>query len=565
MELRYVDPRSLKPNPENTRNIKPDPAYDAQLAANIREIGLIQPPTVREIDGELVVKTGDRRREACITLGFETIPVLIVDGEQKLDKMISLSENLIRYGVGTVDLWRAIEGMVGDGWTEDAIAVALNLPPRTVKRLRLCGNIHPAILDQMTKGDEPNERELRSIASSPRELQAEAWKKHKPKKGERVSWYEFARALDRRRMYARDAEFDDEIAQAHGIVWEEDLFEQGDGDTRYTTQVDEYLGAQHEWMSNHLPKKGVILTVGTDGQVKLPPKAVRNFGNPAKGDIIGKYVDERTGKITTIAYRMPAAKDAPKKGTTKSGKAPETEVEALAPPAKTRAPVTQNGMKMIGDFRTDALHQAFAEDEIDDLTLIGLMVLAICGRNVEVRSPLPSAGYHQHSSGRRDRIAASITPEGVLTGDPATLRLTAREALRFCLGLRETNYGGNSGLVARIAGVATGADRHLPAMATEDFLSCLSKAELESLASANGILPRTTGKATRAALVERFKTEHFVYPGAKFALDAAESTVLAERARDAETYDPGEDEPGADAGQADEGETNGAEDESEAA
>jgi ParB family chromosome partitioning protein len=174
MELRYVDPRSLKPNPENTRNIKPDPAYDAQLAANIREIGLIQPPTVREIDGELVVKTGDRRREACITLGFETIPVLIVDGEQKLDKMISLSENLIRYGVGTVDLWRAIEGMVGDGWTEDAIAVALNLPSRTVKRLRLCGNIHPAILDQMAKGDEPNERDLRSIASSPRELQASA-------------------------------------------------------------------------------------------------------------------------------------------------------------------------------------------------------------------------------------------------------------------------------------------------------------------------------------------------------------------------------------------------------
>jgi ParB family chromosome partitioning protein len=546
MELRYVDPRSLIPNPENTRNIKPDPAYDAQLAANIREIGLIQPPVVREINGKLVVKAGDRRRVACITVGHETIPVLVVDNERKLDKMVSLSENLIRHGVGTVDLWRAIEGMLGDGWTEDGVAVALSLPVKTVKRLRLCGNIHPAILDQMGKGDEPNEQQLRIIASTPREDQAEAWKKHKPKKGERVTWWEFSRALDRRRMYARDADFDAALGQAYGIVWEEDLFEQADGDTRYTTQVEEYLGAQHEWMSNHLPKKGVILTVGSDGQVKLPPKAERHYGEPRKGDIVGTYVDERTGKIAKVAYRMPAAKDASKKGKSKTGNAPEIEAADDAPPAKMRAPVTKDGMKMIGDFRTDALHKALADDEIDDLTMIGLLILAICGKNVEVRSPLPNAGYHQSSGGRRDSIAASIVPEGLLTGDPATLRQTAREALRFCLGLRESNYGGNSGIVARIAGIATGADRHLPAMATEEFLSCLSKPEIEAIASANGVLPKPTGKATRAALIERFKDEHFVYPGAKFALGAAETATLAERAKDAEDEEPleGDLEPG---------------------
>jgi ParB family chromosome partitioning protein len=546
MELRYVDPRSLIPNPENTRNIRPDPAYDAQLAANIREIGLIQPPIVREINGKLVVKAGDRRRVACITVGHETIPVLVVDNERKLDKMVSLSENLIRHGVGTVDLWRAIEGMLGDGWTEDGVAVALSLPVKTVKRLRLCGNIHPAILDQMGKGDEPNEQQLRIIASTPREDQAEAWKKHKPKKGERVTWWEFSRALDRRRMYARDADFDAALGQAYGIVWEEDLFEQADGDTRYTTQVEEYLGAQHEWMSNHLPKKGVILTVGSDGQVKLPPKAERHYGEPRKGDIVGTYVDERTGKIAKVAYRMPAAKDASKKGKSKTGNAPEIEAADDAPPAKMRASVTKDGMKMIGDFRTDALHKALADDEIDDLTMIGLLILAICGKNVEVRSPLPNAGYYQSSGGRRDSIAASIVPEGLLTGDPATLRQTAREALRFCLGLRESNYGGNSGIVARIAGIATGADRHLPAMATEEFLSCLSKPEIEAIASANGVLPKPTGKATRAALIERFKDEHFVYPGAKFALGAAETATLAERAKDAEDDEPleGDLEPG---------------------
>jgi hypothetical protein len=40
-----------------------------------------------------------------------------------------------------------------------------------------------------------------------RDDQTQAWKKYRPKKGERVSWWDFARALDKRRMWARDAKF----------------------------------------------------------------------------------------------------------------------------------------------------------------------------------------------------------------------------------------------------------------------------------------------------------------------------------------------------------------------
>jgi ParB family chromosome partitioning protein len=52
--------------------------------------------------------------------------------------------------------------------------------------------------------------------------------------------------LDKRRMWARDAKFGDNHVKAYGILWLEDLFEQGDQDNRYTTQVDAFLGAQHE-------------------------------------------------------------------------------------------------------------------------------------------------------------------------------------------------------------------------------------------------------------------------------------------------------------------------------
>ena len=65
-------------------------------------------------------------------------------------------------------------------------------------------------------------------------------------------------------------------------------------------------------------------------------------------------------------------------------------------------------------------------------------------------------------------------------------------------------------------------------MATEEFLSCLSKAEIEAIASANGILPKPTGKATRAAVVAHFKHGDYVYPGATFGLTADEVAAHAE-------------------------------------
>ena len=45
-------------------------------------------------------------------------------------------------------------------------------------------------------------------------------------------------------------------------------------------------------------------------------------------------------------------------------------------PKVTRPPLTQKGDAMVGDLRTDALHEAFAQAEIPDQTLIGLLVLS---------------------------------------------------------------------------------------------------------------------------------------------------------------------------------------------
>jgi ParB/RepB/Spo0J family partition protein len=546
MDLRQVDPKTLVPNPANPRRVKPDEAYEAQLAANIREIGLIQPPIAREIDGRLVIKAGDRRTRACIAAGLATIPVLVLDGDDaNHDSMRAFSENIVRAGLGTVDMWRAIEALCGDGWTEDGIATALALPPRVIKRLKLCGSIHPAILDQMAKGDEPNERDLRTIASASREDQAEAWKKHKPKKTERVMWWDLARALTKTRFFARDASFDAKIATANGIIWEEDLFGQDGVDNRYTTQAEAYLNAQHEYLSKKLPKGQVILPVNEHGEPKLPAKAVKVYGEkPGKGETAGRFINERTGKIETVIYRLPEPKPVGKskakgKAATAAGAGAggvtdeardtgdtgEIETEAEFVQASSRPPVTKEGLKMIGDFQTDALHEALDKVEIEDQTLIALLVVAFAGDNVQVRTGEkiePGQIYR-----RRSAIAYPLISGGLLTYDPETIRTGARAMLKHALCLRD-GFGMQSGPVARIAGATVDARQFLPNMATQEFLSCLSKPEIERIGSASGVLPRQTGKATRAAVIDRFKTERFIYPGAAFALTADEATKLAE-------------------------------------
>ena len=61
MELRRVDPRTLKKNLGNPRKIQPGEMSDAALKATIKVVGVIQPPTVSEQDGALTIVYGSRR------------------------------------------------------------------------------------------------------------------------------------------------------------------------------------------------------------------------------------------------------------------------------------------------------------------------------------------------------------------------------------------------------------------------------------------------------------------------------------------------------------------------
>ena len=544
MQIVKVDPRALVENPDRMRRTQSSPQADALLLATIRAVGIIQPPIVspqRDGGNGWVIDAGHRRVAQAIAAGLEEIEVLVDeatnDDPASRGAMRSMVENIAREALNPVDQWRAIERLVMLRWTEEAIAAALALPIRQIRKLRLLAGVLPAMLDQMAKGDMPEERQLRVIAAAPVEEQAEVWKKHKPKKGDTTSWWSVAQALEKRRMFARDAKFDEDLARAYGIAWSEDLFAPAGEDSRYTTDVEAFLGAQHEWMSNHLPKRGLIVEATNWGEPKLPAKAQRVYGKPGKGDCTAMYLDQK-GAVQTAVYRMPEVKKPAAKGRGDTGSGSDTDetddVEVGALP-KSRPDVTRKGIEMIGDLRTDALHEALAHAPIEDDTLTALLVLAFAGQNVSVAS---GADGHAYGFGRMARHAVRlIGPDGRLAYDRATLQQVARAVLVDVLSTREDRT--QSGMVARVAGVAIGADAHLPNMGTEDFLACLSRQALEAACADTSVQPKPRVKDTRAALVEHFKEGRFVHPAALFRPDPAK---LVEYLRTNDVPD-GEDEP----------------------
>ncbi|MGH7121956.1 MAG: ParB N-terminal domain-containing protein, partial [Acetobacteraceae bacterium] len=304
------------------------------------------------------------------------------------------------------------------------------------------------------------------------------------------------------------AKFDDKLAAEYGVTWHDDLFAPADEDGRYTTDVDGFFGAQQAWLEANLPARGTLLPHDEYGRPILPKSAERVWGKPAKSDHTGCYVDPSSGEVKEIVYRPPPEKKAAKGKTTTEPAAPETSTR------KPRPDLTQKGAAMIGDFRADALHHALAESDISDTTLIALLVVALGARNVSVHSGTDNGVFDRRT------VCAPMIEGGAITAEHDVIRDAARQMLTIVLSCRDNMS--NSGPAALIAGDTIGASAFLPNMATEEFLSCLSRQALEREASANSIPIEARVKDTRAHMTKHFAATTWRYPGALFTLTERE-------------------------------------------
>ena len=97
----YLHPDVLHPNPNQPRKrFSPDGLEE--LAASIREHGVLQPLTVRKVDGSFELVSGERRLRAARLAGLSEVPCIVIDVDGVCSSLLALVENLQRKDL---DFW----------------------------------------------------------------------------------------------------------------------------------------------------------------------------------------------------------------------------------------------------------------------------------------------------------------------------------------------------------------------------------------------------------------------------------------------------------------------------
>jgi ParB family chromosome partitioning protein len=94
---------SIEPNPRQPREVF-DPDALAELVTSIREVGILQPVVVRELDpGRYQLIMGERRWRASREAGLETVPAIIRDTPDDALLRDALLENLHRQELNALE------------------------------------------------------------------------------------------------------------------------------------------------------------------------------------------------------------------------------------------------------------------------------------------------------------------------------------------------------------------------------------------------------------------------------------------------------------------------------
>jgi ParB family transcriptional regulator, chromosome partitioning protein len=174
--VRNIDVERIQPNPEQPR-LAFDEATLEELAASIREHGVLQPILVRPLeDGEFQLIAGERRWRASKAAGLGTIPALVEEIDDDTALEISIIENLQREDLTPLDEAAMYDRMVREhGYSVRRLAQKL-------------GKDKGYLENRMRLADAPEEiRELVSLRKDTLSHAYELLKVDDPKKRKRLA------------------------------------------------------------------------------------------------------------------------------------------------------------------------------------------------------------------------------------------------------------------------------------------------------------------------------------------------------------------------------------------
>jgi ParB family chromosome partitioning protein len=146
--------KDIRPNPLQPRR-EVDPAALEELKSSIQQAGLLQPVVVRPSPGgsgfELIA--GERRLRACQALGWEKIPAVRRDVDDRTVLTLALIENLQRDDLSPVDEARGYERLIAEfELTQQDVAIAVGRDRSTVANALRLLKLPDAVLQMLHDG-----------------------------------------------------------------------------------------------------------------------------------------------------------------------------------------------------------------------------------------------------------------------------------------------------------------------------------------------------------------------------------------------------------------------------
>lgn len=148
-----VSIESVKPNRRQPRSVFDDETLQ-ELAASIREIGILQPPVVRRSgDNQYELIMGERRLRAAKLAGLSTIPVIIRETSDNELLREALIENIHRSNLNSLEEAAAYNQMLSDfGLTHDELAKKIGKSRPVISNTLRLLNLPPSVQKKLTSG-----------------------------------------------------------------------------------------------------------------------------------------------------------------------------------------------------------------------------------------------------------------------------------------------------------------------------------------------------------------------------------------------------------------------------
>ncbi|MDX1419833.1 MAG: ParB/RepB/Spo0J family partition protein [Rubricoccaceae bacterium] len=169
-----VEVDAVRPNPYQPRKDFSDDALD-ELAASIRQLGIIQPLTVRALgNGRFELISGERRLRAARRAGLKKVPAFVREADTETMLEMALVENVQREDLNPIEVALGYQRLIEEvGLTQEEVAEKVGKNRTTVtnalRLLRLPARIQASLRDgSITAG---HARALVSVEDEPAQLQ----------------------------------------------------------------------------------------------------------------------------------------------------------------------------------------------------------------------------------------------------------------------------------------------------------------------------------------------------------------------------------------------------------